>query len=109
MSSLSCFNPESPLPAIECLPSVGRVTAAMRTARCRAEGCRRSELAAKTRHCRSPEGRLDHGDHQRAYRARRRVRDQTRSFCPPATTTCWTQSGSFSEYGKRVELALSYG
>ena len=32
--------------------------------------------AARRRHQQSPEGRLDHRDHQRAYRARRRVMDQ---------------------------------
>jgi hypothetical protein len=34
-----------------------------------------SVSAARHRHRRSPEGRLDHRNHQRAYRAR--VRDQT--------------------------------
>ena len=42
---------------------------------CRVAARRRTIDAARTRHRRSPEGRLDHRDHQRAYRAR--VRDQT--------------------------------
>jgi hypothetical protein len=42
---------------------------------CRGAGRRRSITAARQRHRRSLEGRLDHRDHQRAYRAR--VRDQT--------------------------------
>ena len=46
-------------------------------ARCRTLARRRSVQAAKARHQRSPEGRLDHRDHQRAYRARCRVRDHT--------------------------------
>ena len=61
------------------LRSVRRATAATPTAR-RAAGpwpaaarCR----PPRARHQRSPEGRLDHRDHQRAYRARCRVRDHT--------------------------------
>ena len=42
---------------------------------CRTAARRASVRAARQRHRRSPEGRLDHRDHQRAYRAR--VRDQT--------------------------------
>ena len=42
---------------------------------CRTKARRASQRAARQRHRRSPEGRLDHRDHQRAYRAR--VRDQT--------------------------------
>ena len=46
--------------------------------RCRAAGRRRSARAARARHPRSPEGRLDHRDQQRAYRdRRRRVMDQS--------------------------------
>ena len=41
------------------------------TPACRAAGRRRSVRAANARHQRSPEGRLDHRDRQRAYRARR--------------------------------------
>jgi hypothetical protein len=40
---------------------------------CRREGRRRTARAARSRHRRSEEGRLDHREHQRAYRAR--VRD----------------------------------
>ena len=43
--------------------------------RCRTLARRRSVQAAQARHQRSREGRLDHRDHQRAYRARCRVRD----------------------------------
>jgi hypothetical protein len=53
---------------------------------CRAAGRRRIVAAAKARHQASVEGRLDHRDHQRAYRARRRVTDQT-SAPPPAAAT----------------------
>ena len=45
--------------------------------RCRTLARRRSVQAAKARHQRSREGRLDHRDHQRAYRARCRVRDHS--------------------------------
>jgi len=37
---------------------------------CRVAARRRTIAAARTRHRRSPEGRLDHRDQQRAYRAR---------------------------------------
>ena len=47
------------------------------TPSCRTLGRRRSVRAARDRHQRSPEGRLDHRDRQRAYRVRRRVTDQT--------------------------------
>ena len=48
------------------------------SAACREAGRRRSVRAARARHQRSPEGRLDHRDRQRAYRARRRrVTDHT--------------------------------
>ena len=47
------------------------------SAACRVEGRRTSARAARGRHQRSPEGRLDHRDHQRALRARRRVMDQS--------------------------------
>jgi len=40
---------------------------------CRGEARRACGRAARRRHQHSPEGRLDHRDHQRAYRARRRV------------------------------------
>jgi len=40
------------------------------SAPCRRLARRRSIAAARRRHRRSPEGRLDHRDHQRAYRAR---------------------------------------
>ena len=44
----------------------------------RAAGRRRSARAARARHQRSPEGRFDHRDQQRAYRdRRRRVMDQS--------------------------------
>lgn len=52
--------------------------------RCRVAARRRTITAARTRHRRSPEGRLDHRDHQRAYRAR--ARDQTSHRpVPPGT------------------------
>ena len=47
------------------------------TARCRTQARRRSVQRANARHPRSPEGRLDHRDHQRASRARQGVRDQS--------------------------------
>ena len=47
------------------------------SARCRLLARRRSVQAAKARHQRSPEGRLDHRDHQRTYRTRCRVRDHS--------------------------------
>jgi hypothetical protein len=49
---------------------------------CRGAGRQRSVRAARTRHRASVEGQLDHRDHQRAYRARGRVRDHT-SPAPP--------------------------
>ena len=51
---------------------------------CRTLGRRRSVRAARDRHQRSPEGRLDHRDRQRAYRVRRRVTDQTSSAPHPS-------------------------
>ena len=66
--------------------SARRVIAATRIARRRVARppAARSVRAARRRHRRSPEGRLDHRDHQRAYRAR--VRDQTsRRPAPPVT------------------------
>lgn len=39
---------------------------------CRVQGYRRARRGARQRHQRSEEGRLDHCDRQRAYRARRR-------------------------------------
>ena len=53
------------------------------TSPCRTAGRRRCVRAANARHQRSLEGRLDHRDRQRAYRARRRVTDHT-SPAPPA-------------------------
>jgi len=40
---------------------------------CQVAGRQQSVRAARARHRSSPEGRLDHRDHQRAYRARCRV------------------------------------
>jgi hypothetical protein len=53
---------------------------------CQGAGRQRSVRAAKARHRGSDEGRLDHRDHQRAYRAHRRVRDHT-SLGPPVDAT----------------------
>lgn len=51
---------------------------------CRTAARQDSVRAARRRHRQSPEGRLDHRDHQRAFRAR--VRDQTsRRAAAPAT------------------------
>jgi hypothetical protein len=50
--------------------------------RCRAKSRREQRREANRRHQRSPEGRLDHRDRQRAYRLRRaraRVTDHTRN------------------------------
>ena len=44
---------------------------------CRAPAQRRQRRTANAKHQRSPEGRLDHRDHQRAYRARCRLRGVT--------------------------------
>ena len=75
------------------------------TPRCRAAARRRSVQAARARHQRSPEGRLDHRDRQRVYRDRRRVMDQS------STATV----GSYYQYGRRtvhldgcVEVASAY-
>jgi hypothetical protein len=51
---------------------------------CRTAARHASIHAARRRHRRSPEGRLDHRDHQRAYRAR--VRDQTSRRAASSTT-----------------------
>jgi len=51
---------------------------------CRGAARRGSVRAARRRHRASPEGRLDHRDHQRAYRAR--VRDHPSQPEPPAVT-----------------------
>ena len=58
-------------------------------ASCRATAQRRQRRQANARHQRSPEGRLDHRDRQRAYRARRRLRrvTDTPSPRPPRSTT----------------------
>ena len=45
--------------------------------RCRAPAQRQQRRNANRRHQQSPEGRLDHRDHQRAYRARCRLRGVT--------------------------------
>ena len=57
-------------------------------ARCRAVAQRRQRRRATARHQRSLEGRLDHRDRQRAYRARRRCRvTDAPSPRPPRSTT----------------------
>ena len=58
-------------------------------ARCRAPAQRQHRRDANARHQRSPEGRLDHRDRQRAYRARRRRRGvtDTPSTRPPRSAT----------------------
>ena len=58
-------------------------------ARCRAPAQRQHRRDANARHQRSPEGRLDHRDRQRAYRARRRRRrvTDTPSPRPPRSAT----------------------
>ena len=66
--------------AIASLRSAPRVIAATPIARRRVVRPR----AARQRHRRSPEGRLDHRDHQRAYRGR--VRDQTSQRAVPLAT-----------------------
>ena len=53
---------------------------------CRAAGRRRSVRAARARHQQSLEGRLDHRDRQRAYRARRRVTDHSSPRPRPSGT-----------------------
>jgi len=54
--------------------------------RCRREGYARHRQAARARHQRSPEGRLDHRDRQRAYRARRRSRVTDQSSRPAGSS-----------------------
>ena len=55
---------------------------------CRATAQRAQRRHATARHQRSPEGRLDHRDRQRAYRARRRFRvTDAPSTRPPRSTT----------------------
>jgi hypothetical protein len=61
------------------------------TQMCRVQGYRRARRAARERHQRSEEGRLDHCDRQRAYRARRRagVTDKGSADCASVgTVTC---------------------
>lgn len=55
---------------------------------CRHAGRVRSLRAAGRRHQQSPEGRLDHRDHQRAYRARCRARVTHQTS--PAAVVCGT-------------------
>ena len=55
---------------------------------CRHAGRARSLRAAGRRHQQSPEGRLDHRDHQRAYRARCRARVTHQTS--PAAASCGT-------------------
>jgi hypothetical protein len=54
--------------------------------RCRVQGRRRGLRAANARHQRSPEGRMDHRDRQRGYRARRRARVTDQGSAPAAAT-----------------------
>ena len=61
---------------------------------CRATAQRRQRRRANARHQRSPEGRLDHRDRQRAYRARRRRRvTDVPSTRPPRSTTIAPRAG----------------
>ena len=64
---------------------------------CRTLARRRSVQAAKARHQRSPEGRLDHRDHQRTYRARRGTPDSTPLTCHrrprPTRRAVWSVAG----------------
>ena len=72
---------------------------------CRTAARRASVRAARQRHRRSPEGRLDHRDHQRAYRAR--VRDQTSPRAVAARHTAGGHddgSGADRAPGGRVAL-----
>ena len=72
---------------------------------CRTAARRASVRAARQRHRRSPEGRLDHRDHQRAYRAR--VRDQTSQRAVAARHTAGGHgdgSGADRAPGGRVAL-----
>ena len=57
--------------------------------RCRLKARRRQRREANLRHQKSPEGRLDHRDRQRAYRLRRAracVTDQSRNGVPPSVS-----------------------
>ena len=60
---------------------------------CRHAGRARSLRAAGRRHQQSPEGRLDHRDHQRAYRARCRARVTHQTSPTPRSRTTWSILG----------------
>lgn len=66
------------------------------SSRCRTAGRRASQRRARRRHQASPEGRLDHRDRQRLYRARLRERERAgesvTDTSSPTALVCGTQA-----------------
>ena len=79
--------------------------------RCRAPARRAQRSAARLRHQRSPEGRADHRDHQRALRRRRRVMDQPSaepSSMEILVVAAATETNAAAEEDRRDEVLYSW-